>query len=88
VSGGPAWLRGNIGVELDRDLVTATSRPEWQGGGPVLALASLQQLASARGANLIVIFDDTDVWSVGDASMADRARSFFLALRVLQDSPM
>jgi hypothetical protein len=87
VSGGPAWLRGNVAVELGKDLVTATSRPEWQGGGPVPALASLQQLVSARGLDLIVLFDDTDVWSVGDASMANRARSFFLALRVPQDCP-
>ena len=87
VSGGPAFLRGNVGAEFGRDLVTVTARPEWQAAGPVPALGELQRLAGAHGLDVVVIFDDTDIWSAGDAEMAHRARSFFSALRVLQDCP-
>ncbi|HEX4036244.1 MAG TPA: hypothetical protein VHX66_17530 [Solirubrobacteraceae bacterium] len=87
ITAGLPFLNATVGAGLGKDLVTLTTNAEWQGGGPGPSLLALRDLASAHGARLVVIFHDTDVWSVADRDMAARARSFFSALRVLLDCP-
>lgn len=85
VTAGLPFLSATVSASLGQDLLTLITTPEWQGGGPVPSLLSLRDLAAAHAARLVVIFHDTDVWSVGDGQMAARARNFFSALRVLLD---
>jgi hypothetical protein len=86
-AGLPGVLSASVGGALGKDLLTLTTNASWQGGGPVNTLLSLRDLAAAHHARLVVIFHDTDIWSVADDDMAVRARSFFSALRVLLDCP-
>jgi energy-coupling factor transporter ATP-binding protein EcfA2 len=87
ISAGPPGLKAVIGAALGKDLAILTSNADWQAGGPVQSLLALRDLAAARGARLVVIFDDTDVWSVGDHEMATRAGRFFSSLRFLLQCP-
>ena len=87
VSAGPPGLKAVIGAAIGKDLATLTSNADWQAGGPVQTLLTLRDLAAAYNTRLVVIFDDTDVWSVGDQEMATRAGSFFSALRFLLQCP-
>jgi hypothetical protein len=88
ISGGhPGVLTGTIGGAFGKDLVTYTTDPSWENGTPKNRLLGLRDLAAGHQARLVVIFHDTDIWSVGDDDMAARARSFFSALRVLLDCP-
>jgi hypothetical protein len=80
-------LTPSISAAIGQDLVTLTSNTNWQAGGPVQTLLALRDLAAAHDTRLVVVFDDTDVWSVGDEQMATRAGSFFSALRFLLDCP-
>jgi len=87
LSAGPPGLKAVIGAAIGKDLATLTSNADWQAGGPVQTLLALRDLAAAHNTRLVVIFDDTDVWSVGDQEMAARAGSFFSALRFLLQCP-
>jgi hypothetical protein len=87
VSAGLPGLKAVIGAAIGKDLATLTSNADWQAGGPVQTLLTLRDLAAAYNTRLVVIFDDTDVWSVGDQEMATRAGSFFSALRFLLQCP-
>jgi energy-coupling factor transporter ATP-binding protein EcfA2 len=87
LSAGLPGLTAGISAAIGKDLVTLTSNADWQAGGPVQALLTLRDLAAAHDTRLVVIFDDTDVWSVGDEEMATRAGRFFSALRFLLECP-
>lgn len=80
-------VKASISAAMGKDLLTLTTNIDWQGGGPIPSLLALRDLAASYEARLVVIFDDTDVWSVGDENMAARARAFFSAVRVLLDCP-
>ncbi len=86
-AGHPGVLSATVGGAFGKDLVASTTDPSWQGGSPKDRLLSLRDLADAHKARLVVIFHDTDIWSVADSEMASRARSFFSALRTLLDCP-
>jgi len=58
----------------------------WQGGAHA-GLVALADLARAKDARLVVVMDDTDIWSAGDENMARRAGEFFAAVRSLLDCP-
>jgi energy-coupling factor transporter ATP-binding protein EcfA2 len=87
VSAGPPGLKAVIGTAIGKDLAILTSNADWQAGGPVQTLLTLRDLAAAHDTRLVVIFDDTDVWSVGDQEMATRAGRFFSSLRFLLQCP-
>lgn len=87
LSAGPPGLKAGIAAAIGKDLITLTSNADWRAGGPVQTLLALRDLTAAHDTRLVVIFDDTDVWSVGDREMATRAGSFFLALRFLLQCP-
>lgn len=86
-TGGFPFLKADAAVAFAGDLVTITGRPEWMSAGPVDALAAITDVAAAVDVSLTVVLDDTDLWSVADPEMADRARNFFSALRTLQGCP-
>jgi hypothetical protein len=79
-------IGASLGVQLAGDLTTLTSQGGWQ-GGPHAGLLALRDIADARNARLVVIFDDADTWSEGDEEIAPRARDFFVALQALIDCP-
>lgn len=62
-------IGASLGVQLAGDLTTLTSQAGWQ-GSPHAGLLALRDIADARNARLVVIFDDTDTWSEGDEEMA------------------
>ncbi len=86
-SAGLPIIKTTMSASMGKDLVALTTNAEWQGGGPIPSLLALRDMAAAHKARLVVIFDDTDLWSTGDENMAARARSFFSALRVLLECP-
>lgn len=73
-------------AELGADLATTVRAGGWQGGAHA-GLVALADLARAKDARLVVILDDTDIWSAGDESMARRAGEFFATVRSLLDCP-
>jgi energy-coupling factor transporter ATP-binding protein EcfA2 len=79
-------LAANVAVELGGDLTTLVKQGGWQ-GGPNAGLTRLADLARAKDARLVVIVEDTDIWSAGDENMARRAGAFFVAMRSLLDCP-
>jgi len=79
-------LSANVALELGGDLTTLVKQGGWQ-GGPHAGLVRLADLARARGARLVVILEDTDIWSAGDENMARRASAFFVAVRSLLGCP-
>lgn len=79
-------LSTNVAVNLGGDLTQLVSDTGW-GGNPINGLLALRDLAAARDARLVIIFDDTDTWAEGDEGLAPRARDFFVALRALADVP-
>jgi AAA ATPase domain len=79
-------LSANVAVDLGGDLTQLVSAGGWS-GNPINGLLSLRDLAAARGARLVIIFDDTDTWAEGDETLALRARDFFVAVRALADVP-
>jgi energy-coupling factor transporter ATP-binding protein EcfA2 len=87
LAAGPPGLKAVIGAAIGKDLVTLTSNSDWAAGGPIQTLLSVRDLAAAYDTRLVVIFDDTDVWSAGDQEMATRAGRFFSALRFLLQCP-
>jgi hypothetical protein len=79
-------LNAQVAAELGGDLATVVRAGGWQGGAHA-GLVALADLARAKGARLVVIMDDTDIWSAGDENMARRAGEFFGAVRSLLDCP-
>jgi hypothetical protein len=79
-------LSVQLAAELGGDLATIVKAGGWQGGAHA-GLVALADLARARDARLVVIMDDTDIWSAGDEDMARRAGEFFAAVRSLLDCP-
>jgi AAA ATPase domain len=75
-----------LAAELGGDLATVVKAGGWQ-GGPHAGLVALADLARAKNARLVVVMDDTDIWSAGDENMARRAGEFFAAVRSLLDCP-
>lgn len=86
-AGHPGLLSATVGAALGKDLVTRTTESAWHSGPPVSRLLALRDLAAGHEAQLVVIFHDSDIWSVADEEAAGRARGFFSALRVLLDCP-
>lgn len=79
-------LTVQLAAEVGGDLATLVTAGGWQ-GGPHAGLVALADLARAKDARLVVIMDDTDIWSAGDENMARRAGEFFAAVRSLLDCP-
>jgi len=79
-------LSAQVAGELGADLLTLVRAGGWQ-GGPRAGLVALADLARAKNARLVVIVEDTDIWSAGDENMARRAGAFFTALRTLLGCP-
>jgi hypothetical protein len=79
-------LSAKLAGELGGDLVTLVKAGGWQ-GGPRAGLVALADLARAKNGRLVVIVEDTDIWSAGDENMARRAGGFFAAVRTLLDCP-
>jgi hypothetical protein len=79
-------LSVHLAAEVGADLATLVKAGGWQ-GGPHAGLVALADLARAKDARLVVIMDDTDIWSAGDQNMAHRAGEFFAAVRSLLDCP-
>jgi hypothetical protein len=79
-------LAANVAIELGGDLTTLVKHGGWQ-GGPHAGLVALADLAGAWCSRLVVIVEDTDIWSAGDENMARRAGDFFTALRSLIACP-
>jgi hypothetical protein len=79
-------ISANLAIDLGGDLTQLVTDAGW-GGNPINGLLALRDLAAARGARLVVTFDDTDTWAEGDESLALRARDFFVAVRSLADVP-
>ncbi len=77
-------LSVQLAAELGGDLATIVKAGGWQGGAHA-GLVALADLARAKDARLVVIMDDTDIWSAGDETMARRAGEFFAAVRSLLD---
>jgi hypothetical protein len=66
--------------------VTLVKAGGWQ-GGPRAGLVALADLVRAKNSRLVIIVEDTDIWSAGDEDMARRAGAFFAAIRSLIDCP-
>jgi hypothetical protein len=79
-------LGANLAGELGGELTTLVKQGGWQ-GGPHAGLLALADLARAKDARLVVIVEDTDIWSAGDENMARRARDFFTTVRSLIACP-
>lgn len=79
-------LSAELAGELGGDLVTLVKAGGWQ-RGPQAGLVALADLARAKQAHLVVIVEDTDIWSAGDENMARRAGDFFTAVRSLLGCP-
>jgi hypothetical protein len=79
-------LSASVAAELGGDFTTLVKQGGWQGGAHA-GLVALADLARAKDARLVVIVEDTDIWSAGDENMARRARDFFVALRSLIGCP-
>jgi hypothetical protein len=79
-------LSADVAAELGGDLTTLIKQGGWQGGSHA-GLVALADLARAKAARLVVIIEDTDIWSAGDENMARRARDFFIAVRSLIACP-
>jgi hypothetical protein len=79
-------LSVQLAAEVGGDLATLVKAGGWQ-GGPHAGLVALADRARAKHARLVVIMDDTDIWSAGDQNMARRAGEFFAAVRSLLDCP-
>ncbi len=77
-------LTAEVAAELGGDLTTVVRQGGWQGGAHA-GLVSLGRIAHARHARLVVIIDDTDIWSAGDDGMASSASAFFASMRSLID---
>jgi hypothetical protein len=79
-------LTVQLAAELGGDLATVVKAGGWQSGAHA-GLVALADLARAKDARLVVVMDDTDIWSAGDENMARRAGEFFAAVRSLLDCP-
>jgi hypothetical protein len=79
-------LAVQLAADLGGDFTTLVKAGGWQGGAHA-GLAALADLARAKDARLVVVMDDTDIWSAGDENMARRAAEFFAAVRSLLDCP-
>ena len=79
-------LSVELAGDLGGDLVTLVKAGGWQ-GGPNAGLVALTDLARAKNAHLVVVLEDTDIWSAGDENLARRASAFFAAIRSLLGSP-
>jgi hypothetical protein len=79
-------LSAQLAADLGGDLTTIVKAGGWQGGAQA-GLVALADIARAKDARLVVILDDTDIWSAGDETMARRAGEFFAAVRSLLDCP-
>lgn len=65
-------LSAQVAIDLGGDFVQLVSAGVDQ-VSPTNQLLTLRDLAAARGARLVVIFDDTDTWLEGDEDLASRA---------------
>lgn len=75
-----------LAAELGGDLATLVKEGGWQ-GGPHAGLVALSDVTRAHGGHMVVILEDTDIWSAGDENMARRASAFFAAVRSLLGAP-
>lgn len=75
-----------LAAEVGGDLATLVKHGGWQ-GGPHSGLVALSDLTRAHGGHMVVIVEDTDIWSAGDENMARRASAFFAAVRSLLGAP-
>jgi len=79
-------LSAELAADVGGDFVTLMKAGGWQ-RGPQVGLVALADLVRAKKAHLVVIVEDTDIWSAGDENMARRAADFFTAVRSLLGSP-
>lgn len=79
-------LTADVAIELGHDLTVLAQAGGWQ-GGPHSGLTALADLTRAYEGHLVVIVEDTDIWSAGDPDMAGRAGAFFSAMRSLVACP-
>jgi hypothetical protein len=80
-------IKGELARDFGHDLITVTTRAEWKHGGPIAQLEAIYALAAGIDHQLVVIIDDTDIWTAGDDAMAARASRFFSSLRSIKDTP-